>query len=137
MFLRVVAIVTALAWLHFFILAIPSVLVLRGDDLTAFAINLSVAVFCFGIISAAAYSAMRPRRHIVLVVLVASCLSAFLVIRGLWSHVSIGRGWHQSIWHSLSDRTGLAWIYGSLWFVPLPFLWAVVWLRLHHEDKKT
>lgn len=34
-------------------------------------------------------------------------------------------------------RLGLAWLYGILWFIPLPFFWAVVLFRLHREQAKT
>ena len=130
MLLRVVAILTVLAWLHFLAFAIYGVIALYGQE-PYFAVNLAVAVFCFIIICTAAYSAIHPRRALVVAVLLPSAIAAFMITRGLW--LTLGLGTYERV--SL-NRTALAWIYGMLWFVPLPFMWAAVWRRLYRGSKR-
>jgi hypothetical protein len=137
MLLRVVSIGTVIAWLHLFVLALCGAVTLLGHDRLGLTINFLVALSCLAVIGIASYAAFRPKRPLVLVALLSSSLVACLFIADLYSHVSIGHWWHVGIWHSLSDRIALAWLYGIVWFLPLPFLWAMVLFRLSHEQAKT
>src|SRR4029453_9706035 len=105
MFVIVTSILTVLAWLHLLVFAVYNIGALDGRDRIGFAVNLSAAILCLAIIGIAAYSAIRPRRALVLIPLIALSLLALSLIRGLGSHVSIGFWSHQPVWHSLIDRT--------------------------------
>jgi len=132
---RIVGIATALVWL---VLLLTSFAFAGPEGAISFSspsalIADAIMAAMLGIVVASVWFACRPRRWLAVLLFLISLVPAVLLVCTLWSHLSFFRTFGSGFFDALRfSRNDQLYLFGTVIFVVLSFLWALMSSRLRH-----